>query len=208
MQIITNHDIVSNVESHKCFIQISGMTCASCVAAIEKHTLKMNGKQMKFCIAIYQLNILFNNFCSGVTKVLIALMAGKAEVYYDKTLVSPQAICDWITTLGFPSVLQSESCSTTKNGAIQENGKAEIELRIGGMTCSSCVYNIESHVAKMDGVFKARVALSTQKGAFTYDPDRTGPRQIIDQITVLLLKYIFRNRVRKRFFFLLLESRI
>lgn len=27
----------------KCFITINGMTCASCVAAIEKHTLKLEG---------------------------------------------------------------------------------------------------------------------------------------------------------------------
>lgn len=111
-------------------------------------------------------------------------MAGKAEVFYDKSLTSPQAICDWITTLGFRSCLQMNSGISRSNGTIQENGKADVELHIGGMTCSSCVYNIESHVSKMDGVIQARVALSTQKGLFTYDPDRIGPRQIIDQITV------------------------
>jgi hypothetical protein len=31
------------VQNQKCYIQISGMTCASCVAAIEKHALKLNG---------------------------------------------------------------------------------------------------------------------------------------------------------------------
>ena len=30
----------------KCFITISGMTCASCVAAIEKHTLKLEGNSL------------------------------------------------------------------------------------------------------------------------------------------------------------------
>lgn len=116
--------------------------------------------------------------------MLVALMAGKAEVFYDKSLVTPQEICDWITALGFPSSLQSGNETVAKKGAIQEDGKAEIELHIGGMTCSSCVYNIESHVVKTDGIFQARVALSTQKGVFTYDPDRVGPRQIIDQIIV------------------------
>jgi hypothetical protein len=44
VQIIKNSD--KNpvlVQNQKCYIQISGMTCASCVAAIEKHALKMNG---------------------------------------------------------------------------------------------------------------------------------------------------------------------
>ncbi|XP_032779980.2 copper-transporting ATPase 1 isoform X2 [Daphnia magna] len=161
VQIIKNSENnVVNDQNQKCYIKISGMTCASCVAAIEKHTVKMN----------------------GVSKILVALMAGKAEVFYDKSLVSPQAICDWITTLGFPSNLLDGTDRTKNNDVIQENGKAQVELHIGGMTCSSCVYNIEMHVAKMDGIFQARVALSTQKGMFTFDPDRIGPRQIIDQI--------------------------
>lgn len=110
-------------------------------------------------------------------------MAGKAEVFYDPAKTSPQDICDWITSLGFPSSIQSNSGSAA-NGRILENGTAEVELHIGGMTCSSCVYNIESHVSKLDGVRDARVALSTQKGLFTFDPDRIGPRQIIDHIVV------------------------
>lgn len=123
-------------------------------------------------------------FCRlGVSKILIALMAGKAEVFYDKSLVSPQAICDWITALGFSSSLQN-NINSQINGKIQENGKSGVELHITGMTCSSCVYNIESDISKLDGVIQARVALSTQKGMFIYDPDRVGPRQIIDRIIV------------------------
>ena len=120
-------------------------------------------------------------------------MAGKAEVFYDKSLVSPSAICDWITALGFLTTLQNDSDTVRNNGVIQENGKTHVELHIGGMTCSSCVYNIESHVAKIDGVFKARVALSTQKGMFTFDPDRIGPRQIIDNIIVSSNFFSLRN---------------
>jgi hypothetical protein len=33
----------SVVETQKCYVQISGMTCASCVAAIEKHAVKLSG---------------------------------------------------------------------------------------------------------------------------------------------------------------------
>ena len=188
MQIIeTPEKTAILIENLKCYIQITGMTCASCVAAIEKHTLKMNGMWVSPIYFSDGKNTTLIFLCIsylGVSKVLVALMAGKAEVFYDKFLVTPQAICDWISALGFPSSLQSDSDPMTKNGVNQENGKAEAELHIGGMTCSSCVYNIESHVAKMNGIIQARVALSTQKGVFTYDPDRVGPRQIIDQIIV------------------------
>ena len=115
----------------------------------------------------------------GVSKILVALMAGKAEVYYDKSKTSPKVVCEWITSLGFPSNLQSSKGVKDGDDSI---GHAEVELEINGMTCSSCVYNIESNVMKMDGLIRAAVALATHRGVFAYDPDKIGPRQIIDKI--------------------------
>ena len=55
------------------------------------------------------------------------------------------------------------------------------------MTCSSCVHKIESQIKKQKGILTAQVALATEKGKFTYDPERTGPRTIIESIEVRLL---------------------
>ena len=52
------------------------------------------------------------------------------------------------------------------------------------MTCSSCVHKIESKVSAMPGVVDAAVALATSKGRFTYDTEKTGPRNIMDLIEV------------------------
>ena len=110
-------------------------------------------------------------------------MAEKAEVFYDESLTTPQAICDWITHLGFSSTLMRVSDSESQ----KDHSDGQVELHISGMTCASCVYNIESHLEKLDGVLEARVALSTQRGVVTFDSDRVGPRQIIEHITVFEL---------------------
>eukprot|EP00096_Caligus_rogercresseyi_P013119 TRINITY_DN5780_c0_g1_i1.p1 TRINITY_DN5780_c0_g1~~TRINITY_DN5780_c0_g1_i1.p1 ORF type:complete len:1066 (+),score=205.37 TRINITY_DN5780_c0_g1_i1:33-3230(+) len=141
-----------DAKTDKCFLAISGMTCASCVAAIEKHVKKI----------------------PGVSNILVALLAAKAEVEYDPFLVQPNEIADSITDLGFESKVL---------GGASGNGK--LDVRIRGMTCSSCVYLIESNIKKLEGVESVVVALSTELGKIKFEPSVTGPRSIIEAINGL-----------------------
>ena len=50
------------------------------------------------------------------------------------------------------------------------------------MTCASCVALIESSLLKVRGVVEASVALATNRGKFTYDSDKIGPRDLIERI--------------------------
>lgn len=109
---------------------------------------------------------------AGCHKILISLLAARGEVQYDPSLITPAEIADSITELGFPaSVLK-------QNGA----GISEVDLEIAGMTCASCVHKIESNVCKLAGVQSAKVALTTNRGKFSYDPEVVGPRNIIEAI--------------------------
>ncbi|KAJ8976595.1 hypothetical protein NQ317_005785, partial [Molorchus minor] len=140
----------NNINLQKCNLQVKGMTCGSCVAAIEKHVQKL----------------------PGCHKVLVSLLAARAEVQYDPSVTSPIDIAASITDLGFLSTVLQQS------GA----GESEVDLEITGMTCASCVHKIETNVVKIPGMKSAQVALTTHRGKFRYDPEVTGPRDIVDAI--------------------------
>ncbi|XP_077141145.1 copper-transporting ATPase 1 [Ranitomeya variabilis] len=133
--------------TNKCFIQVSGMTCASCVANIERNLRRED----------------------GINSVLVALMAGKAEVRYNPMIIQPSGIAELIEELGFGATVLDDS----------DEGDGVLELVVRGMTCASCVHKIESCLMKTKGVQYSSVALSTNKAHIKYDPEIIGPRDLM-----------------------------
>ncbi|XP_038835955.1 copper-transporting ATPase 2 isoform X2 [Salvelinus namaycush] len=134
----------------KCFIRVTGMTCASCVANIERNLVKHR----------------------GVISVLVALMAGKAEVKYDPGSVDAKRITQLIEGLGFGATL-------IEDNAVMDG---KLDLSVTGMTCASCVHNIESKLTRTNGILEASVALATNKAQIKFDPEVLGARDIIRMI--------------------------
>uniref|UniRef100_A0AAR2KJL2 P-type Cu(+) transporter n=1 Tax=Pygocentrus nattereri TaxID=42514 RepID=A0AAR2KJL2_PYGNA len=141
----------------KCFIQIGGMTCASCVANIERN-LKNE---------------------PGIHSVLVALMAGKAEVRYNSSVIDPLRIAECVKELGFTSTVMED----------YDGSDGSLELVVRGMTCASCVHKIESNLVKQKGIVYVSVALATNKAHVKYDPEVTGPRVIIGLIEVSIVSH-------------------
>ncbi|NXX24628.1 ATP7A ATPase, partial [Nicator chloris] len=134
----------------KCYVQVTGMTCASCVANIERNLRRED----------------------GIHSILVALMAGKAEVRYNPAVIHPAAIAELIRELGFGATVM-EDCG---------EGDGVLELVVRGMTCASCVHKIESTLMKTSGVLYCSVALATNKAHIKYDPEAIGPRDVIQVI--------------------------
>uniref|UniRef100_A0A8B9PRG0 Copper-transporting ATPase 2 n=1 Tax=Apteryx owenii TaxID=8824 RepID=A0A8B9PRG0_APTOW len=137
----------SRMTAEKCFLQITGMTCASCVSTIERNLQKEE----------------------GIVSVLVALMAGKAEIRYKPEFIQPLEIAQLIQNLGFEATVIEDHTET----------EGSVELLITGMTCATCVHNIESRLMRTNGIFYASVALATCKAHVQFDPEVTGPRDII-----------------------------
>ncbi|XP_027530226.1 copper-transporting ATPase 2 isoform X2 [Neopelma chrysocephalum] len=138
---------LSGATAEKCFLQITGMTCASCVSTIERNLQKED----------------------GIVSVLVALMAGKAEIKYKPEFIQPFEIAQLIQNLGFEASIIEDHAET----------EGHVDLLITGMTCASCVHNIESKLMRTNGIFYASVALATCKAHIQFDPEIIGPRDII-----------------------------
>ncbi|XP_031516285.1 copper-transporting ATPase 1 isoform X4 [Papio anubis] len=139
--------------SSKCYIQVTGMTCASCVANIERNLRREE----------------------GIYSILVALMAGKAEVRYNPTVIQPPMIAEFIRELGFGATVIENA----------DEGDGVLELLVRGMTCASCVHKIESNLTNHRGILYCSVALATNKAHIKYDPEIIGPRDIIHTIESL-----------------------
>ena len=115
----------------KITLQIAGMTCAACVAHNEE--------------ALGQL--------PGVTKAVVNLATGKANVEYDPDRVTLDDMRKAVSDVGYEVILD------------------KVQLKIGGMSCQSCASNIETAVGALPGVGKTTVNFAAGSASIEYSPD-------------------------------------
>ena len=193
-------DVVSDVHTETVTINISGMTCNSCVKNIEGNISKN----------------------PGVESIKVSLANQNGVIEYFKNRATPKMLCEAIEDMGFdaslagnqshldvPTVTVTRSASQsskhsgssslrveTLKGSVQfkPSGKEENEdeeelekcfLHITGMTCSSCVMSIEKNLKKVEGIKHVLVALMAQKAEIKYDPEYILSNQIANRVNDL-----------------------
>lgn len=60
--------------------------------------------------------------------------------------------------------------------------KKTIQLKITGMSCTSCVLHIEKDLERLDGVLSSSINFAMERGSVTFDTDKTSLEQIIATI--------------------------
>ncbi|KAK6058479.1 e1-E2 ATPase [Cooperia oncophora] len=142
-----------NESLEKCTLAVEGMTCASCVQYIERNISKLR----------------------GVQSVVVALIAGKAEINYNPSLTSVEKLIAEMTALGYRASLIDTPFSAFN----------KIHLTIGGLNSEADVNRIESHVISKTGVEGCHVSLATSLATVEFSPSVIGPRDLISVIETL-----------------------
>ncbi|KAF9324613.1 hypothetical protein BGZ91_002851 [Linnemannia elongata] len=166
-------------------LSVQGMTCASCVASIER---SLKGTP-------------------GLVSIKVALLAERATIEYLEGQTSPQAVADLIEEIGFESApIQSYHTRRRRRnrnrgsnngghcggGVVPQESDGEdededemvstVDLQIFGMTCASCVNAIETELRKEPGILSVAVSLTLQAAKIEYDDQVLGVRNIVERI--------------------------
>uniref|UniRef100_A0A673BQG3 P-type Cu(+) transporter n=1 Tax=Sphaeramia orbicularis TaxID=375764 RepID=A0A673BQG3_9TELE len=159
----------------------AGMTCNSCVQSIEGMI-----SQRK-----------------GVNSAKVSLSEHQGIFEYDPLLTTPEELREAIEDMGFdaflpdPSLSKSSSLVPVKDKDLDSdlhketpqgrNGDAHSKcyIQIGGMTCASCVANIERNLKNEPGIYSVLVALMASKAEVRYNADVTDPMKIAECVKEL-----------------------
>ncbi|VDH90142.1 Cu+-exporting ATPase [Mytilus galloprovincialis] len=139
-------------------LEIDGMTCQSCVKNIKAGLAEEKG--------IYSLEVI--------------LEKKEAVIKYSPTEISPPIIAEKIDEMGFPARVKTVHPATTD--ARVDNSENSVEISVKGMTCMSCVRNIESGISRLNGVNQISVSLENEKATVMYDTVKISPNQIAEAI--------------------------
>jgi len=128
---------------------VGGMTCASCVAVIEKTLAKT----------------------PGVTSGVVNLATERLATTFDPALITDSAIAEIVDKLGYTATPIAPAAASAQPG--------KVTLVLTGMHCASCSTLIEKSLAKVSGVKRANVNLAMETGTVEFDPAVTGIDEII-----------------------------
>lgn len=144
-------------------IQVEGMTCQSCVKNIESNLSKQ----------------------AGVKDIKVSLADKEAFIIYDPKVTNPLTLASHIDSMGFEASLprRKESSLEAEFDMLANRGRPnKCTISIKGMTCNSCVKNIESNIGDKPGIVSIKVLLDKEIGLMEFDAAMTNADQIADMI--------------------------
>jgi Cu+-exporting ATPase len=142
---------------------VTGMTCASCSAVIEKVVGRM----------------------AGVTKATVNLATERMTVIHDPSVADVEVIVEAVKKAGYgalPLGVTPDEAPAADVTTAASAPPGSVTLGIIGMTCSSCSAVIEKTLARVPGVVSANVNLAAETASITFDPAIAGLDALIGAV--------------------------
>ncbi|KAL2184442.1 heavy metal translocatin [Thermothelomyces heterothallicus CBS 203.75] len=146
-------------------VGIKGMTCGACTSAVEGGFKDV----------------------AGVKHFSISLLAERAVIEHDPSLLTAEAICEIIEDRGFDAeVLESNEkgpeAKAGSEGAKTTPSTATTTVAIEGMTCGACTSAVEEGFRNVDGLLRFNISLLAERAVITHDPTRLPSDKIVEII--------------------------
>ncbi|KER27082.1 hypothetical protein T265_05781 [Opisthorchis viverrini] len=151
---LTNH-ASSSPDLARCYLRITGMTCSSCVHLIEQSLMKL----------------------PGVHNVLVALLAMKADITYNRSLITAEQLASQVCELGFGAEVLEKAV-----GVNEDMNRMTLYLRVESLSGQADAHALESHLQRQLGIRGILISHASKSCSITFDSSLVGPRDIIKQI--------------------------
>ncbi len=164
----------------KKILSISGMTCASCAARIEREVRRLSGvSEASVNLATEKLHVKYNGegTLEEIKKSIKKIGYG-IEGVGDSSAGAPGKVSAKKTDAACAIDSQSGPGSVAPATAADTPGAVSLTIQVGGMTCASCSARVERATGKLDGVLSSSVNLATERATVVYDPQKIRQSEI------------------------------
>jgi len=144
-------------------LKVEGMTCGACTSAVEAG---FKGVE-------------------GVKSMSISLLAGRAVVEHDATIISPEQLAEIIEDRGFDAeVLETKQQSASGNDVTPTapSDTYNTTVSIDGMTCGACTSAVEGAFKNKPGMIRFNISLLAGRAVILHNIKELTPEQIVEAI--------------------------
>uniref|UniRef100_A0A6Q2XT20 P-type Cu(+) transporter n=1 Tax=Esox lucius TaxID=8010 RepID=A0A6Q2XT20_ESOLU len=175
-------------------IHIEGMTCGSCVQSIEGMLSQRKGvRSAKVSLASHSGTFEYDPLLTQPHELREAIEDMGFDAFLPETnslVTAPVKSVNSTTSLAVSTASVKDLDSDPERGSAKsgrggQNTPAKCFIQIGGMTCASCVANIERNLKNEHGIYSVLVALMASKAEVRYNPEAVDPLKIAEYVREL-----------------------
>lgn len=148
-------------------LPIDGMTCQSCVRNIESNIRPK----------------------PGIISINVNLAEKAGYIDYDANITDPYQIASDIDDMGFECTYQLQDDEQIAanilhagSGGSTKSNILSTRIQVNGMTCQSCVRNIEANIGQQTGIQSICVSLEQKMAIVEYDGAAVNANEIAEMI--------------------------